>query len=242
MFSVETCPRCQQDLGDSRRNGTPAVCNHCGHVLTDSQAQADRSLRMSSLKAIVAFGAFLILLITQLSDWGGYFAEIRWLQAREVMGGSIATYERVAEICMDLKKYDCAERAYAQLGQLDVRQLSRLGHLQMSRADYPGAVRAYSVYVTAGSPDLESVYLYAKALAETGQIEKASEQFETVIRAKPEVLQITVVQNYVKYLMRSERLDQAAEVITRMRKLDQSKASFMDSEFRMINEKRGLRG
>lgn len=242
MLHAETCPRCHLELGDSRKQGIPAVCNHCGYVLTDSQARAEKDFRTSSFIAITTFAAFLVLLITQLSHWGGYFVEVRWLQFRSMMGNSIAVSERMAAICMDLKKYDCVEEAYAELGQQDPRLLSKLGHFQMARADYEGAARAYAAYVATGNPDLESVYLYAKALAETGQIEKAAENFETVIRAKPEVLQITVVQNYVKYLMRADRFDQAAEVITRMRKLDQTKSSFMDSEFRTINEKRGLRG
>lgn len=237
-MAKEVCSRCHQKISDSRKHQTPPVCDHCGHVLSEAQLKLEDNLKKATLASFFAVALILLTLFFQLREWGGYFVEIRFLQMKEISGGSNEVYERIAVICLELQKYDCVEGAYAELAHRDSKDWSRLGTFQMSRAEYSRAIDAFAAYFRAGHEDIDSKFRYAKALAETGDLEKATDEFEKIIRSKPKVLQVTVVQSYVKYLIKGGRLEQAVKVIDRMRRLDESKSSFMESDYRLIAEKK----
>jgi hypothetical protein len=61
------------------------------------------------------------------------------------------------------------------------------------------------------------------------------------LAAKPGILQVTVAQNYVKLLVGAGRLDQALNVIDRIRKKGENASQFMDSEYKVIREKMSTR-
>ena len=72
-------------------------------------------------------------------------------------------------------------------------------------------------------------------------IEEASKHFDYVLNAKPRVMQVTVVQNYVKYLVAANQFDKAQQVIFKMRRRDQTVSQFMDTELKMIQARMGAR-
>lgn len=60
----------------------------------------------------------------QLMNWDNYSLEIIPLKIKSTLGGlSQPDLERSAEICMELKKWDCVESNYSTIGQLDSTQL-----------------------------------------------------------------------------------------------------------------------
>ena len=78
---------------------------------------------------------------------------------------------------------------------------------------YNEAVNTYRKFFANGGIDLEGSYEFAKALGQVGMVDEASKYYDYVLGAKPGVLQVTVVQNYVKLLMEAHRLDQAKKLI-----------------------------
>lgn len=242
MSKIEVCPSCHLVIDESRERAEVLVCNHCGHVKSEKAAEAERTLRVVSFKAVVLLALILVSGFAEVSAWSFYAPELRWLELRARLGSSTAVLDRMAEICMELKKYDCATESYQKMAAIDSFNWSRLARLQYSLGKYEEAVESFTIFSESHSGDAETHYIFAKALAETGRIDQAVDYFELVIKSKPDVLQVTVVQNYVRYLMRSMRYAQAEAVIRRMRRLDWTKAKFMDSEFRFVIQKNRLRG
>jgi tetratricopeptide (TPR) repeat protein len=147
----------------------------------------------------------------------------------------------LASICMERKKYDCVEQQYARLGQQNPQLMLRLGKFQMSRAHYNEAVNTYRTFFSKGGIDLEASYNFAKALGQVGQIDEAAKYYDYVLGAKPDVLQVTVIQNYVKLLMEANRLDKARTLIEQVRHKSDTSAYFMETEFKKIQALTGTR-
>ena len=106
----------------------------------------------------------------------------------------------------------------------------------MKRAKYAEAARSYYPLFQNGTPqDIEVSYNYAKALAQIGQVDEAISYFDAILAARPDVLQVTVVQNYVKLLMAHQRYDQAKVLISKVRgSSGPAGEQFMDEEFTKI--------
>ncbi len=86
-------------------------------------------------------------------------------------------------------------------------------------------------------PDLSARYDYARALAEAGDIDLAAQNFDYILKSKPEVWQITVTQKYVTMLIKAERFNQAKLVIKKIRRQDPSASQFMETEYKIITER-----
>jgi tetratricopeptide (TPR) repeat protein len=149
----------------------------------------------------------------------------------------VADAEAKAEICMDLKKWDCVETEYLTIAQSNPPQYIRAGGFQMKRAKYNEAAQSYYKFFQSGGQGLEASYNYAKALAELGQVDEAVKYFDQVLAAKPDTLQVTVVTNYVKLLMKHQRYDQAKVLIQKVRtEAGPTAESFMTAEFNEIQQ------
>jgi len=240
MYGTQTCPRCLLQITNDRLRATPVVCNSCGHVLSPVQKATEDKLEKYFLYSIVGFSVFMLASFMHVASWGGASLEVIGLKTGELLGSqSPASQERMAEICLELKKYQCTEKMYAQRAANDFNQLARLGKFQLSQRKFREASHTFKRFFAAGGSNLEVTYMQAKALAETGAIDEAAKHFEEVLAAKPDVLQITVVQNYVKYLVDANRLDEAKSVIQRVRSRGETVSSFMDYELKDIMQRMG---
>ena len=235
MLEFGACPRCKLDISPERKRITPIVCDHCGYCPSGN----DRAVKAAAEKqTIILFGlvaAFALGSYMQLVNWDNHSLEIIPLKVKETLGmSSKEDVDQTAQICMDLKKWDCVETNYIKSGSEDQTKLPRLGNFQMRRAKYNEAAQTYYGFFQKGGNDLEASYSYAKALAQLGQVDEATKYFEQVLNARPDVLQVTVVQNYVKLLMDHQRYDQARKLIQNIRGKGPETAAFMDAEFKKI--------
>lgn len=237
-----SCPRCQFDISPERRQESVIVCDHCGFVISPSE---EFHREKGEKKFItLAFGIAFVLIagFLQLTSWDTYSIEVIPLQVKGLIGASTnQDLERLAEICLDRKKLDCVESTYARLSERDQSQLIRLGKFEMSRGHYQEAVNTYRGFFSKGGVDLEASYNFARALGQVGMVDEASKYFDYVLGAKPDVVQVTVVQNYVKLLMEANRLDQAQKLIEGVRKKSETSAYFMEDEFKKIQASKGAR-
>lgn len=240
MFGASTCPRCMTDVSQTRMNSFPVVCDHCGYVLSGKNTETEQKLERTFIWSICGFSAFLVIAFLHVSAWGPYSMEILSLKAGQYMGGgNVASWDRVGVICLELKKYECVEEMYARMATVDPSQYARLGKFQMSQRKFANAAESYRQFFVRGGGDLEANYQYARALSETGRIDEAAKHFDYVLAAKPDVLQVTVVQNYVKYLVQANQLARAKQVIEKVRRRGTSVSQFMDTELNDIKQKLG---
>ncbi len=242
MFAVQNCPRCQLKINNDRLRSFPIICDCCGHVLSANQIVVEEKMERSFLYSIIGFSASLVLGFMLVANWGNHSVEAVFFQVGEILGSHAPQdYEHMGEVCLSLKKYDCVEKMYFEVARADSRQFARLGRFQVAQHKYKEAADSFRRYFANGHGDIEVNYFYAKALGETGRIDEAAKHFEYVLAARPRVMQVTVVQNYVKYLVAANRLEQAQKVIQKMRSRDQTVSSFMDSELKEIRQKMGRR-
>ncbi len=238
MNQSHTCPRCQSLFSEERRLQKPPVCESCGFVASGLELKAGQALERRFL--IVALGLSLVLVggFMQVVSWGSYSLEAipltvgNWLHSN-----STTQLERLVQISFELKKYDLTENVYTQLAAKDHTAFLRLGKFQMSRGKYSEAANSFRLYFSFNNEDLEAHYLYARALGETKQIDEAIKHYDYVLRAKPGIRQITVVQNYVKALAQNGRLKEARKVIEDERTRDRTAMTFMDTEYKTILER-----
>lgn len=231
------CPRCKMDISAERRSLKPIVCNHCGFA---TSKQEEVHIETGEKHVIVIFSIFVSLFLfsyIQLLNWDSYSLEIIPLKIKETIGATTpADMDRTAEICLALKKWDCVETNYSRAAVADQTKLARLGDFQMKRAKYNEAAQTYYSFFKSGGNNLDSSYNYAKALTQLGQVDEATKYFEQVLGARPDVLQITVVQNYVKLLMDHQRFEQAKTLIQNIRRSSPGSGMFMETEFKKIQD------
>lgn len=190
-------------------------------------------------RSIVWFSAISVFVIAahiQLSNWDKHSLSIIPLGVKSTLGMmSQADHEHKAEICIDLKKWDCVETSYVSIAKADSTQWQRAADFQMKRAKYAEAAQSYYQFFQNGGESLEASYSYAKALAQLGQVDEATQYFDQVLASKPDVLQVTVVQSYVKLLMDHQRYDQAKVLIDKVRaQSGVTGEQFMDEELNQI--------
>jgi tetratricopeptide (TPR) repeat protein len=239
LLEFGACPLCKQDISPERKAIQPVVCNHCGHTISDKDKYAaENEIDKKSITIMVAFSIFAAAAYIQISNWDTSWLKIIPLGAKETIGMmNKADFEQKAQICLDLKKWDCTEAAYNHVAAQDPTLWPRAAHFEMQRAKYNEAAQSYYKFFQSGGQDLESSYNYAKALSQLGQVDDAIKYFDQVLQAKPDTLQVTVIQNYVKLLMDNKRYPQAKQLIDRVRKDGgESAGSFMESEYKMIQE------
>jgi tetratricopeptide (TPR) repeat protein len=232
------CPRCQMAIREERLRVFPVICDSCGFVATDRQADVESAMETSYLKAVFVVSTVILLSFMQVANWGNYAFEIIPLKIGDVMGNnSIQSKERMAEIALDLKKHDLAERIYREIARTDPTQLKRLGKFQISRAKFKEASETFGAALNRNLEDLDVRYYYARSLGETGQIDEAAKHYDYILKAKPGVLQVTVLENYVKHLLAANRLEQAKRVIESVQRRDNTVSQFMETELKTIVER-----
>ncbi|MGE4132159.1 MAG: tetratricopeptide repeat protein [Bdellovibrionales bacterium] len=241
MFVSSHCPRCHSEIAQERLQSMPKVCDHCGHVLSDQEQKSKESLQKNFKFAMVAFSAIFILGYLSISTWGGYTFEMRWLQLGEMMGSNnMADKERMAQICLSTYRYDCTEEIYLSMAKSDSKQFMRLGKFQMSRQRYDAAAESFRSYLAANEDtNFDATYLYARSLDQVGRIDEASQLYESIIKAKTDVLQVTVIQKYIDLLKRHNRWAEARRILDEIRRRDESVRDFMDRDYTEISQHLG---
>lgn len=233
------CSRCKQLVHETRMLQTPTICDNCGFVASPSEGIIHESLEKSFLKSAILVSILIVGIFIFAGSWGGYSLEIIPLKAGEIAHfNSAADMERLALIGLDLKKYDMVEKQYALLAGKDPINFVRLAKFQYSRKEFAAAAETYRLYFANGKIDLDARYEYARALGEIGDYDNSSKNFEYVLGSRPGVRQVTVVQRYVAMLVKAQRFAEAQKVIEHVRHQDPSASRFMDTEYKVIAERK----
>lgn len=203
-----------------------------------SHAQGlDRDLERSSTTIMVVLASIVVATIVQISTWDKYSLDVIPLLLKEMVSMTSAQdWEDKAKMCWDLRKWDCVETEYTKAAQNDRSLYARLGHYQMRRLKFDKAARSFAIYFKGGGEDLEAAKAYAIALGETNQFDESSKYFSLVLEARPEMLQVPVVLDFVKVLMKAEKYQHARRLIEDVRKQNPAGSQFMDSEYKQIKK------
>ncbi len=203
------------------------------------QNDIEAKLESNTQKWTIGICVAILTLILNFASWGTHLLEIRWVQLRDVSGmGSVQSFDRMAAICTELKKYDCIEYAYKRASQIDKTKTKRFAEFLVTRRKFKDAALWLSHYIkTSKQIDAPAMQLYAKVLSELGRSEEALGLYEQIIQTQKRVFQPEIIHNYVKELAKAKRYSQAQALILRTRKAHSRVASrFMEQEFRILGE------
>ncbi|MGE3684595.1 MAG: hypothetical protein AB7G93_23000 [Bdellovibrionales bacterium] len=230
------CPRCKLQVSEERWKSSPAICNQCGFVLSSTQSGIETQLERSNLRMVAIVSATVLVGFFHLASWGPYSFEIRMLQLRDLTGFStVASLERMAQICGDLKKTACVEYAYRKQARLNTKYAVRLAEHLIARKKYVLAASSLKPRLLTHKSDARAAFLYAQAMGEQGKIREAIPYYEYALGAtKSHAGREEVVRSYVKHLARARYFQQAQKVILRVRQKYVRRSRYMDSEYRLL--------
>lgn len=233
-----TCPRCRLDISQERRAQHPIICDHCGFSGVKSEVKLQDQMESRFIKVAMGISLLIVAAFIQVATWDTHFLRVIPLQVKSLINTMTpADYESMAQICFERKKYDCVERMYAKTARNSLEKLARYADFLVKREKLRLAAEQYRAYFNEGGVDLETTYNYAKALAQLGEFEEASKLFQQVIDARPETVQITVLQHYVRTLMSANQFEKARSVIEDVRKKSAQANAFMAEELAQIKDR-----
>lgn len=244
--SQSECPKCESTITSDKIIGQTVYCN-CGWTAMLEPQFKDKktTLKTSSLMLIVA--SFLVVSFIHGVNWDHHFFSIIPLKIKQTIGtASSHDLKEIAAICTERRKYSCAEEAYLQLVKQEpqpTETMAELGELQFRMERYPAAIESYTNYIEAKEDssdiqkELDANYNLAIAYTRTGQFDQADIYFKKTLEKKPNVIQVTVIQKYVEMLVEANRLEDAKKVITTYRKKSTARESFMEKEYKDIQER-----
>jgi tetratricopeptide (TPR) repeat protein len=240
MTQFGHCPACGDNIPQDRYVGESVICR-CGWSNSTKAKKEVAKQTDRTILAIAVFAAFIVASFIQVVNWDKYFFSIIPLKSKQMLSlASTTDFVRIAEICMERKKFDCAEQAYFgayEANPKDLTHLEKLGDLQVRQELMLSATKTYDTYFASGGANIDAKYNYAKALAATNNTEKAEQYFREVLMAKPDTLQITVTRHYIEMLVKNNDLQKAKRVIEHFRKQGFNTSLFMKKEYEEIQQK-----
>jgi Flp pilus assembly protein TadD len=160
---------------------------------------------------------------------------------KEMIGAaSVTDLEEIASICTSQAKPMCVEQALREVADKDrgnIEARARLAAFQSRMGELTAADRNYAQYFSAGGARPQSAYDYAMVLEKLNRIDDAARMFDFALVNKPDVLQITVTQAYVRMLMNVSRYEQARTLIDSIRKSGDNAKMFMEKEYAQLQKR-----
>lgn len=203
MEANKVCPRCGSI---AKRVARTYICQ-CGWTLSvNSQVKKNQSFVVGSLFLIASF---LAVSLFHFLQWGNHAVDVLFADSMQKTA-----------ICLEVRKYDCAEEGYQTSFQKtgDIEYLSKLGEMQFKREKYVESENTYKKYFSKGGDSFKAAYYYAHSLTKNNRLDAAIEYFDTILRSKPKVLMITVMDSYLDILVNHNKRDKAKEVLSWVKK------------------------
>lgn len=220
-----TCKRCQTEMGEASYVGETLICEHCGHSHSVDEEQNFKSSQKQYLIILGALGVFLIFAFMHVINWDRHSISVIPLKIKYSLGmSSHVDLRSLAQICTDRMKYNCTEAALSELAEQGgkVDDYLQLGDLRRRLELFDESLLAYedALQKTEKTPAqiADIHYGLARSYEALGQHDKASQNYELAITAKPEVTQITVLESYVQLLIKTGNMQKAENVVKEARK------------------------
>lgn len=201
--------------------------------------KVEQELENSTFVVTAILGGIIAATLIQIYCWDKYALEIIPIAVKETFGAtSPSDWEQKAQMCTELKKWDCVESQYTKAAQLENDKYVRLGLFQYGRGKIERAANSFSIYFQHGGTNMDAALAYAKSLTELNQSEEAAKYYELVLESKPDTLQVPVVHSYVKMLFKNGKFGRARALIEDVRKSSSTAAQFMEAEYQQIRKLR----
>ena len=197
MNVFNNCPRC----GSLVQKVTGTQICECGWHSSETKDSSQKNIVFS----LFLIAGVIAVLGFHVFQWGQHSVAILTAQP-----------ERKLSICMNLKKYDCVEKAYEDiyLQKRDIENLEKLAEFQFRREKYNDSYNTYKIYFSKNGKSKKAMYYYAHALAKNGQIDESINYFEALTKSGKDTLMVTVIESYLQVLMFHNRVNKAKELLS----------------------------
>lgn len=236
LASVSSCRVCALQTDYNHTEGY-CVCG-LGSQRIDSKVEQEISRQMLFLTAIIA--VVCVPWVIFISQYHGFGTEIIGLKIGSALGMTSARAEgQLAELCARIGRDDCARSAYRQAASKHAQNLElwlAWAKFEARKKNPSQAVVAYAGYFANGGTDQLEHYRYAKALQDTGKAAEAIVEYQKMLEAEPETLQVTVAQNLVHLLMEQKRLDEALQAIQRFQGQGHNGGDYLNEELAKVRK------
>lgn len=235
---MEACPKCGAVIDRERLSDPVVVCQECGSMVNDTEQEEEKKQYWSFVWTLSSVFAVVLVLFFYMRHWQGQAASVFPLQFKSVFGlAEVGDFEKLQSVCEDQQKVDCIADLTQKI-QLQqpghLLSLERLGHIKYLTKEYDDAVEAYRTYFVHGGRGPDALYEYAVSLEKIEDTDRARSIYEIALRQKPDVLQITVYEKYVKLLIKTGDVRKAIETIRYVQSKATRSVDFMDDELKKL--------
>jgi hypothetical protein len=234
-FALASCPRCQHEVDKKRLQEAIVVCNHCGFVSESNQNAFDSHSDKRAVKTMAIASMVLVAAFIHVANWGSSSVAIIALKIKELLSmANVHDLEDIAQICTEQSKAVCVEQALQGIADQDVQNIehrAKLASFQSRLNNLVEADKNFAQYFAKGGIRPEAAYEYALVLEKLNRIDEAARMFDFALINKPDVLQITVTQAYVRLLMTTSRYNEARKLIDSVRRQGDNARYFMAKEY-----------
>ncbi len=236
------CPRCAQPIDNARLSAEVVVCNHCGFSPETRAIANQEKYERQYVKGLVLAAILIVASFIHVVEWDQYFFTIIPLKMRQIVGAaSNEDLRKIVQICEVRLRHACVEKALAELSVKEPTNsdvMYDLGEILRKTYQTAGAVAAYRAHFARGGNNPEAAFQMAKIMQFNGQYNEAQAFYSRALLARPNVLQITVVQAYVDMLIKLGKTVDAKNVIDDIRKNAGPTAHyFMAKEYDSISQR-----
>ena len=223
------CKVCGSKL---KKSGQTVFCQ-CGWHASNNHKSLTR-LNQKAIKGIVAVSFALMLGVAYLGSWGSSSLSIIPLKIAQWTNSlDEASFTKLKNACMRLKKYDCVEGAYASLykSSRDLQALSELAHFQYRRKDFHSAVQTYRLYFKNQGRDITAAYNFARLLEKNSNTVDAEKYYKFALVARPDVIQVTVMRSYIDLLVKTGQVKKARKELVDFKPTLKRAGSLVQQEY-----------
>jgi tetratricopeptide (TPR) repeat protein len=238
MALDELCSRCRMVIPPERSFDSTVVCPHCGHVASPNESKANRYLNSRFRQTAIGLSLLMVVLFVHAVTWDTYFFQVIPLKAKQLVNlASADELGELAVICQKRLNPSCTEKALREASEKqpqDTALLFQLGKTQSQMGLFQQAADTFDRYFQMEGREIEAAYFYAKTLEALNRLEDAATYYEFILEKRPEILQVTVTQNYVRLLKKMEQYQRAITLIQSIRRKGSSAAYFLEAELRQL--------
>ncbi len=235
------CPRCGTEFTSAHHAAGHLICA-CGWFDESVDQHAAKLIEKKTINGMMIFAAVFVAGFLHIGSWGNHALSIPFTKLAQVTGLLSADgYRGLAQTCIELNKWTCAEGALKGLADErgTIEALAQLGSLD-ARLNKPAeAIAAYSTYEKRGGHDAMSLLNFAKVLETNGQDGEAIRVYEKSIAASPEVLPVQATTGIVRLQMKQGHYTEAYERILAFHESAENAKGYMNTEAAQLEKQLG---
>ncbi len=232
------CNRCHLSIDHNRANERIVVCNHCGKVYSNSLLKPEAKGVLNFIYKSAVIIVFAFGLLQQVVTWDTASIRVLPYQFKSLVAMDTSKNNiYLAKVCLQLDKLDCYQNYLHKAlvrNPKDMKVRAEYGKTLFNTMNYKEAKQTLNVYKRFGGKDRKVIFAYARSLEALGETKSAAREYRWLLRQKPNFLQITVTEQYVKLLMKKGYNFQAKRYIQYVQRNSKVAPQFMQAQLEKL--------